>query len=117
MSISLRNQRAAVYAFQRGGSGGRVEASFSKVVNTLAADGNWWCKFSAPTGREVTFGMQGEEPLHGVFTFGEHAPVADNGAIVFDGVEYVVQSVVQREHGHNEQTVYVTRAPGPLMLV
>lgn len=117
MSASLRNTRAAVYTYTRGGSGGRVVSSFTKATNPLAADGNWWCHVAMPTGREVTVGMQPEHRIDVVLEFGPDAPVSDTGALVIDTVEYLIRVVLPRTHGQPAQQVYASRADAPLTIV
>ena len=63
------------------GTAGEPDSAY-QVVSSGDADDMWWCSKSAPTGREVTTGMQAEHRVDAVFGFAAEAPVHVDGAIL-----------------------------------
>jgi hypothetical protein len=73
------------------------------------ADDMWWCSRTAPTGREVTTGMQPDHRVDAVFGFDAAVPVAVDDAIHCDGVSYVARAVLPRDYGRDEVQVLAER--------
>ena len=108
MSVSLRKFRALVLEYHDAGSEGDVDATYL-VKASSAADQSWWCSRMAPSGREVTTGMQPDHRVDAVFGFAAEVPIAVDDAIVCDGDSFVVRALLSRDYGRDEVQVYAER--------
>ena len=108
MSISLRKFRALVLAYADAGSDGVPDSTYT-VVDSGDEDQLWWCSRIAPSGREVTTGMQPDHRIDAVFGFAAECPIAADGALVCDGESYQVRAVLTRDYGRDEVQVYAER--------
>jgi len=108
MSVSLRSHRALVLEYHDAGTDGEVDSTY--LVKTSGdADDMWWCSRIAPSGREVTTGMQPDHRVDAVFGFAAEVPVAFDDAIRCDGESYLVRAVLTRDYGRDEVQVYAER--------
>lgn len=87
------------------------------LVSSDESDRAWWASKAQPTGREVTVGMQAVHHVDAVIGFSSAAPVTEDGAIVCDGVEYLVRAILPRDYGRDEIQVYAERAGEALNLL
>lgn len=113
MSISLRKFRALLFDYRDAGSEGDVDSTY-ELVTSGDSDDAWWASKAAPTGREVTTGMQADHRVDAVLGFAAEAPVTEDGAVVIESTEYLVRAVLPRDYGRDEVQVYAERAPAPL---
>lgn len=109
MSASLRKFRALLYDYVDMGTPGSMDSQY-QLTSSGAVDDAWWCSKAQPTGREVTTGMQPDHHVDAVFGFSAYAPVTEDGAIVVDGVQYLVRAILARDYGRDEVQVYAERA-------
>jgi len=108
VSISQRKFRALVFEYHDAGTQGQVDSTY--LVKTSGdADDAWWCSRNAPTGREVTTGMQPDHRVDAVFGFAAEVPVTVDDAILCDGASYQVRVVLQRDYGRDELQVLAER--------
>jgi hypothetical protein len=115
VSASLRKFLASVYTYSDAGSGGLMASRYVKSASS-DAHGEWWCSRAVPTGKEVTVGMKADHRIDAVFGFAAQAPVSEHGAIVCDGVQYLIRAVLDRDYGRDEVQVYAERAVESLTL-
>jgi hypothetical protein len=108
MAISLRSHRALILDYVDAGSEGNIDSTYL-VKSSGAADDMWWCSRIAPSGHEVTTGMQPDHRVDAVFCFSAHAPLAVDDAIHCDGASYAVRAILTRDYGHDELQVYAER--------
>lgn len=93
MLLSFRRQRASLYAYTDVGANGRMASQYVKRASS-AADGNWWCARSQPTGREITLTAQAGESIDAVFQFADEVLVDTKDAIVLNARAYRVLAVL-----------------------
>jgi hypothetical protein len=108
MSLSLRKFRALVLEYHDAGSAGNVDSTYL-VKASSDTDQMWWCSRIAPTGREVTTGMQPDHRVDAVFGFAAACPVVVDDALLCDGASYAVRAVLERDYGRDELQVYAER--------
>jgi uncharacterized protein YjdB len=91
VTLSLRNKRVRVYAYQDGGANG--------VVNVIYPfTGEWWASVVETSGRQTTPALQSEHIVDAVIEFGDEAVVTPNGLlkVVETGERYFVRAIVKR---------------------
>jgi hypothetical protein len=109
MSISLRKHRALILEYHDAGSEGSVDSTYL-VIASSAADEMWWCSKAAPSGHEVTTGMQPDHRVDAVFGFAAEVPVAPDLVIrMADGESFTIRAVLPRDYGRDELQVYAER--------
>lgn len=108
MAISLRTHRAKLFEYHDAGSEGAIDSTYL-VIASSASDERWWCSRIAPTGREVTTGMQPDHRVDAVFVFDKRSPVAVDNAIECDDESFLIRAVLTRDYGHHEVEVHAER--------
>jgi hypothetical protein len=115
VSLSQRKFRALLYNYRDVGTDGEVDSTY-ELVTSGDDDDAWWASKANPTGSETTLGMQAEHTFDAVIGFAAEAPVTEDGAIVIDGVEYLVRSILPRDYGRDEVQVLADRAGDDLSI-
>lgn len=115
MSISHRKFRATIFDYEDAGTNGELDSTY-ELVTSGDGDDAWWASRGQPTGRETTIGMKADHRVDAELGFSAVVPVTEDGAVVVDGVEYLVRAILARDNGRDEVQVLVERTPVPLSL-
>jgi len=106
VSVSLRNRRAALYAYSDAGANGLVSPAYTKTPSA-ASDGNWWASRGVPTGREALVAQQAALVADSVWGFDAGAPVTAPGLIVdvLTGTAFKITAILPRDLSRSEVQV------------
>lgn len=109
MSVGLRDQRVRIYGYASTSDEG-VPGAVYEYRETR------WARLEAPTGREVTVGMQAAHRVDAVLALADEADVRANDLILLGADRYLVRAVLGRRHLRETQClVQLTDDEGALL--